>query len=197
MQKLQHRPPAARSFVSPSGLCDADLVTLAQAGDGAALESLLRRNLDHVHRICRRITCNDEDAKDATQEALLAIYRNIDAFDGRSAFTTWVYRVATNAALGELRRRGRRPVPSEAVDGLPIAPPRDAEIDRRVDIDQALLALPPEFRAAVVLRDLCDLEYPTIAVVLGIPEGTVRSRIHRGRHALRPLLERPENRRVG
>ncbi|MGQ0623235.1 MAG: RNA polymerase sigma factor [Sporichthyaceae bacterium] len=168
---------------------DEELVALVRAGDAGAMDVLLRRHLDRVHQICRRITAHPEDAKDATQEALVALYRNLHRFDGRSAFTTWVYRVATNAALGEVRRRGRRPAPAD-ICGAPGAESSAGELDvaRRLDVDRALSAIAPEFRAAVVLRDLCDLDYPTIAVVLDIPEGTVRSRIHRGRRSLAPLL---------
>lgn len=176
---------------SPSGaLSDDELAVLARAGERAALEVLLRRNFDRIHTICRRVTCHDEDAQDATQEALVAIYRNIGGFDHRAAFATWLYRVATNAALGEVRRRGRRPLPMDQVtswgpDNRDLA---GLEVPDRVDIDRALSQVPPVFRVAVILRDLCDLDYPTIAAVLDLPEGTVRSRIHRGRQALRALL---------
>ena len=93
---------------------DASLAAAAAAGDRRALETLLERYADRVHAICRRIVVHPEDALDATQEALIAITRGIGRFDGRSAFTTWLYRVATNAALDELRRRSRRPVPWDA-----------------------------------------------------------------------------------
>jgi RNA polymerase sigma-70 factor (ECF subfamily) len=163
-------------------------VSAAQAGDARALESLLRAHHDRIHALCRRLTGNDEDALDATQEAMIAVARGIRRFDGRSAFSTWVYRVATNAALDELRRRRRRPEPAEsAVD---VAAPGDAAagVAARVDVDRALTSLPPEQRAAVVLRDLLTLDYAEIAEVLSIPIGTVRSRIARGRGALADLL---------
>ena len=87
----------------------------AADGDSAALDELLRSHTALVHGVCRRILGNPDDALDATQEALLAIARKIGSFDGRSKFSTWAYRVATNAALDEARRRGRRPVPSETL----------------------------------------------------------------------------------
>lgn len=147
--------------------------------------------------MCRRLAGNEADALDATQEALIAIARGIRRFDGRAAFATWAYRVATNACLDELRRRQRRPmpglpddlgmgdrsdvgaVPSVGIDVLP----------DRLAIDAALEQLPGEFRAPVVLRDLCDLNYAEIAEALGIPPGTVRSRIARGRVQLARLLD--------
>jgi RNA polymerase sigma-70 factor (ECF subfamily) len=140
------------------------------------------------------MTGNEADAWDASQDALVSIVRGLPRFDGRSAFGTWAYRVAANACLDELRRRGRRDRPgllvdhdeeprspvvaSAAIDGLP----------DRLAIDEALTRVPEPLRTAVVLRDLCDLEYADIAAALGIPPGTVRSRIARGRSLLAALL---------
>jgi RNA polymerase sigma-70 factor (ECF subfamily) len=144
---------------------------------------------------------NDADALDATQEALIALVRGLRHFDRRSSFATWSYRVATNACLDELRRRRRRPVP---VDELVVpAAGRDdlaTDVADRVTIDEALASLPPEFRAAVVLRDVCALDYAEIAEVLGVPPGTVRSRIARGRAAVAVHLagnpESPDDRQI-
>lgn len=169
---------------------DLPLVEAARAGDRDALDRLLRRHYERVHALCRRLTGNEQDALDAAQEALLAITRGLPRFDGSARFSTWAYRVTTNACLDELRRRRRRPEP-----GLPEAghagddgPGVAERVTTRLDIDAALATLPEEFRAAVVLRDLCGLDYAEIADVLGIPPGTVRSRIARGRAALAPLL---------
>jgi RNA polymerase sigma-70 factor (ECF subfamily) len=174
---------------------DRALVAAAQAGDRDALDALLRRHFDRVHALCRRLVGNDADAHDATQEALIAICRGIGRFDGRSAFSTWAYRVATNVCLDELRRRARRPVVAldEArLERTPAAGTGDGAVGDRVaarhDVDRALATLHPEFRVAVVLRDLCELDYAEIAHVLGIPPGTVRSRIARGRAALADAL---------
>jgi RNA polymerase sigma-70 factor, ECF subfamily len=177
----------------------------ARDGDRDALEALLRRHHDRVHAVCRRLAGNEADALDATQEALLAIVRGLPRFDGRSAFSTWAYRVATNACLDELRRRRRRPVVGlpdderEPLDGsgLSGAAAGIEVLPDRLAIDAALAQLPEEFRAAVVLRDLCDLDYAEIAEVLGIPPGTVRSRIARARGQLARLLgnQEPDGRR--
>lgn len=168
---------------------DASLARAAGTGDRSALEVLLDRHVDRIHAVCRRI-CGPDDAFDATQDALISITRSIDRFDGKCAFTTWMHRVATNAALDELRRRKRRPDPvapdPESVIALTPAP-RSGDPERvvdRLDLDAALAKLPDEFRIAVVLRDVADLDYAEIATALGVPIGTVRSRISRGRAAL-------------
>jgi RNA polymerase sigma-70 factor (ECF subfamily) len=169
---------------------DGTLAGLAAVGDRDALEVLLDRHVDRVHAICRRVLGNPEDALDASQEALIAIARGIRRFDGRSAFTTWLHRIATNAAIDELRRRRRRPTPDETISdgtgGFEAASPGPGPeaVGERIDIDAALARIPEEFRVAVVLRDLCDLDYAQIAIVLDVPAGTVRSRIARGRVAL-------------
>lgn len=170
---------------------DSDLVAAARDGDRDALDSLLRRHFDLVHAICRRITAHPQDALDATQEALLAVVRGIGRYDGRAAFTTWLYRVATNAALDEVRRRSRRPQAMAEIDeasGHSAASSPESAATARVDVARALAMIPPTLRASVVLRDCCDLEYAVIADVLDVPIGTVRSRIARGRSALAAIL---------
>lgn len=182
---------------------DDELVADAQRGDRAALESLLRRHHQRIYATCRRLCGNDADAADATQEALIAIVRGLPRYDGRSTFTTWAYRVATNAALDELRRRSRRPLAvleggGEGPGGdhrdpggraSSLAPDLESAAVTRLDVDAALQQLPYDFRVAVVLRDQCGLDYAEIAEVLVIPPGTVRSRIARGRAHLVQLLE--------
>jgi RNA polymerase sigma-70 factor (ECF subfamily) len=141
------------------------------------------------------MTGNDADALDATQEALIAVVRGLPRFDGRARFGTWVYRIATNACLDELRRRRRRPEPGLPEAERPVAgsaPALDTAVTDRVAVDEAITGLPPEFRAPVVLRDLCRLDYAEIAEVLAIPPGTVRSRIARGRAFLARVLVEPD-----
>jgi RNA polymerase sigma-70 factor (ECF subfamily) len=168
---------------------DSELALAARAGDRAALEELLRRHHDRIAKLCRRLTGNEADAADATQEALIAVVRGLPRFDGRAAFSRWLYRVATNACLDELRRRKRRPLPVGDRLTEPPAPGDPAsQAGARVDVDRALAQLPPDFRAAVVLRDLCELDYAEIAQVLDVPIGTVRSRIARGRAAVADVL---------
>jgi RNA polymerase sigma-70 factor, ECF subfamily len=171
---------------------DGQLVVAAQSGDRNALDALLRRHYDRMWALCRRLAGNDADGQDATQEAMIAIVRGLPSFDGRASFATWSYRVATNACLDELRRRGRRPVPTdtEQVSLVDTAPPPDRVVDT-LDIDAALRLLPEEFRVAVVLRDVCDMEYADIGELLDLPPGTVRSRIARGRAQLARHLGNP------
>jgi RNA polymerase sigma-70 factor (ECF subfamily) len=171
-----------------SGL--SDLVASAQAGDRAALDALLRSQYDRVYTLAAKLLGDRRDAEDATQEALIAVVRGLHRFDGRSAFPTWVYRVATNTCLDELRRRKRRPVTIElATDhGEPTAAARESAVLERMSVDAALAKLPEDFRVAVVLRDLCDLDYAEIGSALDVPAGTVRSRIARGRARLAELL---------
>ena len=147
-----------------------------------------------------RIAGRTRDADDACQEALIKIVRALPKFDGRSAFGTWAYRIATNAALDELRKRKRRPdlrMVDDRDDGSAGVPvdPVDEHAARRVDgiadrlaIDEALDELPEEFRAPVVMRDIADLDYAEIADALDIPIGTVKSRIARGRKQLADRL---------
>jgi RNA polymerase sigma-70 factor (ECF subfamily) len=164
---------------------DAALVARASHGDRRSLELLLDRHADRIHAVCRRIVTDPEDALDATQEAMIAVARSITRFDGRAAFTTWLYRVATNAALDEFRRRQRRPRPADDLADRPVTGPAvEDRVVAQIDVDAALRSLPEEFRVAVVLRDLCDLDYAEIAAGLDVPPGTVRSRIARGRAAL-------------
>jgi RNA polymerase sigma-70 factor (ECF subfamily) len=163
---------------------DGALVT--RAVDGDRRELLLDRHADRIHAVCRRIVAHPDDALDATQEAMIAIARGITRFDGRAAFSTWCYRIATNAALDELRRQRRRPVPAHPDAPEPVATGSSPDdiVAARLDVDAALQHVPEEFRVAVVLRDLCDLDYAEIADILDIPAGTVRSRISRGRSIL-------------
>lgn len=171
---------------------DDELAKAAASGDRAALDVLLRRHQELVWRVCRKLCANDADALDATQEALVAVARRIDRFDGRSAFTTWLYRVATNAALDELRRRRRRPEPVEELPvlagGSGSALDHSGALADRMALDAAMATLTPEFRAPIVLRDVAGLDYAAIADALDIPPGTVRSRIARARSQLAELL---------
>jgi len=180
-------------------LDDAALVRAAQSGDRDALDQLFRRHYDRVFGVCRRITGNEADAADAAQEAMIAMVRGLTRFDGRASFGTWAYRIATNASLDELRRRRRRPLVAgrdrdhehdhhEHAD--PTAGESVEQLGDREQIEAALAALPEDFRVPVVLRDVADLDYAEIAGILGVPTGTVKSRIARGRGMLANTISR-------
>jgi RNA polymerase sigma-70 factor (ECF subfamily) len=182
--------------VIASDRSDEELVAAAQRGDAAAMDALLRRHYDRVHAVCRRIAGSTRDADDAAQEAMIRVVRNLDRFDGRSAFSTWVYRIATNTSLDELRKRRRRPQLHVVGDDEAPEPVDDVShrtvdaVADRLAIDEALAQLPDDFRIPVVMRDVGDLDYAEIALELDIPVGTVKSRIARGR---RMLVERLGN----
>jgi RNA polymerase sigma-70 factor (ECF subfamily) len=183
--------PSSRATSDNAASRDEALVDRARAGDRPALEALLRRHYDHIYAVCRRLTGNDADAADAAQNATIAVARGLPRFDLRSQFSTWAYRIAVNCSIDEMRRRSRWPLAS-----LEEVPPRLSERGddtepsaARLDVDSALRQLPAQFRAAVVLRDMCGLDYAEISEILGLPPGTVRSRIARGRAALVRLLE--------
>ncbi|HWM22418.1 MAG TPA: sigma-70 family RNA polymerase sigma factor, partial [Ilumatobacteraceae bacterium] len=172
-----------------------ELVASAQAGDRVALDRLLRLHFDRVHAVCRRIVGTSHDADDAAQEAMIRIVKGLHAFDGRSSFGTWAYRVASNTALDELRKRRRRPMLRVVGEDGDVAEVADQLAERQVEaiverlsLDDAIAALPDDFRAAVVLRDVADLDYREISEVLDVPIGTVKSRIARGRSLLADRL---------
>lgn len=171
---------------------DDDLIRASQRGDMASLEILLDRHHDRIRAVCAKVVGRGADADDAAQMALIAIVKNLDTFDGRARFTTWSYRIATNAAIDELRRRNRRTATSLDDDErhLEIAALGNLEnaTTARIDVNDALDQLPEDFKVPVILRDLCGLDYEQIAEVLDLAPGTVRSRIARGRGKLADLI---------
>jgi RNA polymerase sigma-70 factor (ECF subfamily) len=179
---------------------DDEVVARAVAGDRTAIEALLERNYDQIAKICGRIASGPAEADDCTQEALIAIVKGLPRFDGRSQFSTWAHRVATNACLDELRRRSRRAAPTDPSDLVElvggeadpsesIGPGTPASIDARIDLDAMLATIAPEFRIPLVMREVADLEYSDIADSLDVPIGTVKSRIARGRAALAAAID--------
>jgi RNA polymerase sigma-70 factor (ECF subfamily) len=178
---------------------DAELVAAAKAGDRRALDRLLRNHYDRVFAVCRHLLGNQADAADAAQNAMISAVRGLARFDGNAAFSTWIYRIATNAALDELRRRSRRPllIDQRATGDTDLVTERVVDrtageaydtVEDRMLVGPALATIRDDYRAAVVLRDVADLDYAEIAEVLDIPPGTVRSRIARGRAALAGAL---------
>jgi RNA polymerase sigma-70 factor (ECF subfamily) len=177
-------------FEKPSHtVSDIELAGRAAGGDSGAFGILAERHRHLMYAVCRRITCDDHDAVDALQEALIDAWRRIGSFEGRSAISTWLFRIAANAAIDEVRRRAQRQGQA-SLTAAERAGPYDVEASAvaKSTVDWALAKLPPQFRTAVVLREYYDLSYQQIAEVLDIPIDTVKSRISRGRRALADLL---------
>ena len=186
---------------SPDVDPDAKLVARWQEdGDTQAFSSLVVRHERRVFGLMVRMLGNRQDAEDAAQDAFLSLYRHGKRFRGEARFSTFVYRVAANAALNHRRSQGRVRARSQELGrqqaggaALPSAPrdPEDSAAGAEVQqaVQEALTKLPFDLRIAVVLADLEGQSGRDIAQALQIPEGTVKSRIHRGRAALRTLLE--------
>ncbi len=165
-------------------------VAAARLGDVPATDHILRHVYDGVWRVTRRMMGNDHDAADVTQNALIAIVAGLPRFDGRSALSTWCYRIASNACLDEMRRRSRRPHPAELPETWTdrSADP-SAEVSDRVDIDSALQHLSEDHRRIFILREMAGMDYAELAEHLDIPVGTVRSRLARARGQLAGILD--------
>lgn len=184
-------------------LSDAELVQRAQRGVPAAFAELVSRYQDRVFNTCYRMCHNHADAADLTQSTFLKALEALPGFRGRSSFFTWLFRIAVNLTLSHRRAQGRRATLSlsrAAGDGQApeavIAADQDREVSRpaeqrelRQQVEWALAQLDEAFRAAVVLKDIEDMDYASIAEILQVPVGTVKSRIHRGRLMLRELLQ--------
>jgi RNA polymerase sigma-70 factor (ECF subfamily) len=180
---------------------DEDLVRRFQAGDEGAFALLVGRHERRVYNLALRMTGREEDARDATQDAFLAALRKLHTFRGEAAFTTWMHRVTVNACYDLLRKRQRAPLPlggprageEDAPRPEPASPDHAEDVGTAIDVRRALLQVPEDFRAVLILCDVQDLSYEDAAAALGIPVGTVKSRLHRGRVMLGRLLggERP------
>ena len=179
----------------PGSADDAALLAAHVAGDPDAFTELVRRHKDRLWAVALRTTGDPEDASDALQDAFVSAYRNAASFRGEAAVTTWLHRVVVNACLDRMRRRRARPtVPLPEEDGETghrgLADPRD-DLDRlelRMEIDRALADLPDDQRSAIVLVDVEGRPVAEAAEILGIPEGTVKSRCSRGRARLAVAL---------
>jgi RNA polymerase sigma-70 factor, ECF subfamily len=158
-------------------------------------DDLVRQHADRVYRLAYRLSGNQHDAEDLTQETFIRVFRSVQNYQP-GTFEGWLHRITTNLFLDMVRRRGRIRLEAlpEDYDRVPADEPNPEQIyhDSRLgpDLQAALDSLPPEFRAAVVLCDVEGLSYEEIGATLGVKLGTVRSRIHRGRQALRDYLAR-------
>jgi RNA polymerase sigma-70 factor, ECF subfamily len=179
---------------------DAQLVQQCLQGDGSAWEELVRRHTRRIFNICYRFTGNSAEAEDLSQEVFLRVYRTLTSY--RSAyggFATWMTSVTRNLLIDHYRRTKRDRITDSLDDKMAIVENKESA-GRRPDqqallgelsgqVQAALTRLSPELREAVILRDLQQLEYAEIRQVLEVPEGTVKSRINRGRIELARILQ--------
>jgi RNA polymerase sigma-70 factor (ECF subfamily) len=184
------------------------LVRRCVAGDSSAWEEIVRLYNRRIYNICYRFAGTSDDAQDLTQEVFIKMYRTLNTYDsGKGAFMTWVTTMTRNLLVDHFRKTKSDRLtdsldapPSEHEDAQPLSeqlPARGVQPDAQVQnretketVHRALQKLSPELREAVILRDLQDLDYREIAAVLKVPEGTVKSRINRGRGELARLLQR-------
>ncbi|CAN5669365.1 sigma-70 family RNA polymerase sigma factor [soil metagenome] len=180
--------PGDRSL--PDETPDEVLVARFKEGDDDAFATLVRRHEDRLFALSLRMIGERAGALDAVQETFLTAFKRIDSFRGDAQFGTWLYRIAVNSCHDLIRRRKRWSRPEGTIED---APHPGAGLDEtaalRIDVAQALAALPPEFREAVVLHDLAGLPYEEVAAVTKVAVGTVKSRISRGRRRLAEQLE--------
>ena len=166
---------------------DTDLVARARRGDQRAFEALVAPHRRTLWGVCLRITGDHHLAEDALQDTLLAAWRYLDRFRGESAVSTWLYRIASNAALAQVRRRRE-----EAVEAVPETADQWADPQHNVveadRVTEALRQVPTDFREALVLREYGDFTYEQIAAHQGVGVQTVKSRLNRARSALRAAL---------
>jgi len=184
------------------------LVRRCVAGDVVAWEEIVQRYNRRIYNICYRFAGSGDDAQDLTQEVFIRMFRTLSSYDvERGAFMTWVTTITRNLLVDHFRKSKQDRMtdsldaaPSEHEDAMPLSdkiedkgPSADTSVQGRETrelVHRALQKLSPELREAVILRDLQDLDYRDIATVLKVPEGTVKSRINRGRAELARLLQR-------
>jgi RNA polymerase sigma-70 factor (ECF subfamily) len=199
---------AAWSFASAgvvrsasNGLDVETLVEQCLSGDDAAWEQLVRENTRRVYGLCYRFTGRDSEAQDLTQDVFLRVYRALGSFRAsEGAFTTWLTRLTRNLLIDHYRRTRNERVTDSIEEQLPrveegfvtVARPDSALAGQEASqlLQGALNKLSPELRETIIMRDLQEMEYREIATVLEIPEGTVKSRLNRGRAELARLLKK-------
>ncbi len=182
-----------------AGTPEGELIRRAQAGDQEAFGQLVAAHAERVYGALRRFGLDPSEVDEVAQEVFLRAWRGLPRFQERARLSTWLYRIAFNEAQRRLSRRPPTVVESSSdaedpVAALPEAPrfgPEALALDREFErvVERALAQLPPEWRAAVVLRDIEGLSTEVAATVVGVREAAFKSRLHRGRMRLRALLE--------
>jgi RNA polymerase sigma-70 factor (ECF subfamily) len=185
---------SGHSWMSDVGeVDDTELVSAAQNGDREAMHQLLTRHLRLVEVLCHRMLHNPLDAEDARQEALLQAARRIASFDGRSAFSTWLYVITKNVCLNEIRSATRRRavLVAEFDDDADPSLRVDTGVAQRLDVDAALRQLPAVYHQTLVCWFFLDMSLADIAHTLDVPVNTVKTRLFKGKAALARLLREP------
>lgn len=169
------------------------VLTAALAGDERAFETIVRTNVDAVYGHALRFFGDTSAAEDATQEVFVKVFRSLGSFDGRSALSTWIFRITRNVCLDMARSSKRRPVPVDpaTLDAPSVRDFADDVVDSRT-VEAAIRTLPPEERDALGAVTLFGLSYQDASLALGVPVGTVKSRVFRARRALMAILEPAE-----
>jgi RNA polymerase sigma-70 factor (ECF subfamily) len=167
---------------------EAELIGAAKAGDREAFDELVRRTFVDTFTLARRLTGNEEDARDVVQESYLRAWRGIGKFRGDAAFSTWLYRITANAASSHVHKRFND-------DFEPADPHSGEQVEQHAESGEALARisvaldeLPPKLRTVVVLKDVYGLSHEAIAGELGISVSAAKVRLHRGRRKLRDTL---------
>jgi RNA polymerase sigma-70 factor (ECF subfamily) len=166
------------------------VIQRVKQGDREAFRILYRHYVGKVYAICLRITANQAIAEELTQEVFLKVWERIGQYEGRSKFSTWLHRIATNRALDGLRSEIRRSSHETSTEepGTWEPPQPVPRPDRRLDLDNAIAGLPPSARAIFVLHDVEGYRHEEIAEMIGIAAGTSKSQLHRARRLLRERL---------
>ena len=187
-------------------MTEQELVHSAQKGDTSAFGQLVEAHQSKIYSLCYRMTGNAEDAADLTQEVFLSAWRSLGSFQSQAAFSTWLYRLTSNACIDFLRKEKRRSALSLTTEGeeeegreLEVADQRfspERELEKkeaRRAVREGLAALSPEHRQVLVLREMEGLSYTEMAHLLDLEEGTVKSRLARARLALKDFLQKSGN----
>lgn len=198
-------PPTAAAEGAPDG--EAELLRRLRAGDPRAFEALVNAEAGKLLALARRILRHEEEARDAVQEAFVAAFQRLSSFKGECRLSTWLFRIAANAALMRLRRRRRRAedsieelLPSFVEDGHRRIPPGDRNLPApdlaaqqaqlRARVRACIDELPDGYRTVLLLRDIEERSTDEVAALLGVTANAVKIRLHRARQALRELLVR-------
>jgi len=178
---------------------DEQLISLAREGDTEAFESLMRRYRARVFRLAMRFTRDKDDSEEVLQEVFLTVYQKLGQFEGKSSFSTWLYRVAVNTALMRIRVRDKAEiVPIDEVhddlilEGAEAAKaPEDRLITEEAlaEIERAMISMPLDFKTVIILRDIESFTNEETAEIMGLTVAAVKSRLHRARAYLRKRLE--------